>query len=97
MPAKPKTFLNEKGQVVITLPIAGTEVTLRQPKGRDLKAIELASQASDKTNIGVMMQILSLLAVAPKLDIETIEDMDAEDITALGEALTNFRIFSKMA
>lgn len=95
--SKVKTSVNEKGQVIVELPVSGSEVTLRSPKGRDIKAIELAGQAGDTTNIGTMMTIVSFLAVEPKLSIEDLDDMDAEDVAALGEALSNFRIFSAMA
>lgn len=95
--AKVKTALNERGQVIVTLPVSKTEVTLRPPKGRDIKAIELAGQAGDNTNVGTMMTIVSFLAVEPTLTLDELDDMDAEDVAALGEALGNFRIFSQMA
>lgn len=97
MSTKPKTALNELGQVIVTLPVSKMEVTLRPPKGRDIKAIELAGQSGEATNIGTMMTIISFLAVQPTLTIDQLDDMDAEDVTALGEALGNFRIFSNMA
>lgn len=92
----PKTAIDEKGQVILTLPVSKTEVTLRPPKGKDIKAIELASQAGDTTNIGTMMLVVSFLAVKPKLTIDEMDEMDAEDVAALGEALGNFRLFSQM-
>ncbi len=91
-----KAMLNEKGQVIVKLPSSGIEVTLRQPKGRDLKAMELASNAADKTAIGTMMMIISLLAVKPSMTLEEVEDLDADDVKELGDALANFRVFSTM-
>ena len=87
-----KAMLNEKGQVIVTLS-EGTQVTLRQPKGRDLKAIELSATATDKTSVGTMMLIVSLLSVEPKLTLDEVEDMEAEDIKLLGDALSNFSVF----
>lgn len=90
-----KVRVNEKGQVVLTLPVSGTVVTLRPPKGKDLKALEVASRQDDSTNTGMMMTMASLLAVTPVLSLEDVEDMDAEDVSALGVALGNFRAFHK--
>ena len=87
-----KAMLNERGQVIVTLS-EGTQVTLRQPKGRDLKAIELSATATDKTSVGTMMLIVSLLSVEPKLTLDEVEDMEAEDIKLLGDALSNFSVF----
>lgn len=96
MTTKNKVFTNEKGYVIVTLPSDKTEVTLRSPKGKDLKAIELAAQV-DSSSIGTMMTIVSLLAVEPKLSIDDLDEMEAIDISALGEALTMFPVFSSMA
>ena len=85
-------MLNERGQVIVTLS-NGTQVTLRQPKGRDLKAIETSATATDKTSVGTMMLIVSLLSVEPKLTLDEVEDMEAEDIKLLGDALSNFSVF----
>ena len=87
-----KAMLNEKGQVIVTLS-GGNQVTLRQPKGRDLKAMELSATATDKTSVGTMMLIVSLLSVEPKLTLDEVEDMEAEDIKLLGDALSNFSVF----
>lgn len=87
-----KAMLNERGQVIVTLS-GGNQVTLRQPKGRDLKAMELSATATDKTSVGTMMLIVSLLSVEPKLTLDEVEDMEAEDIKLLGDALSNFSVF----
>ena len=91
-----KVFVNEKGNAVMTLPYSKTEVTLRRPTGKDIKAIEQASQV-DSSSIGTMMMIISLLSLQPKLSLEETENLDAEDITALGKALECFSVFSNMA
>ena len=87
-----KAMLNERGQVIVTLS-GGNQVTLRQPKGRDIKAMELSATATDKTSVGTMMLIVSLLSVEPKLTLDEVEDMEAEDIKLLGDALSNFSVF----
>lgn len=92
-----KIQTNEKGQTIVKLPTSGTEVILRQPKGKDLKAIEVATKATEATNIGVLMLIASLLAVSPEMSLEEVEDLDAEDVEVLGEAIGNFRAFNKLA
>lgn len=96
MPDKtPKVFTNEDGSISLTLPVAKTEVTLRSPKGRDIKAMELASSAEGATNTSTLFVLISHLAIAPKLSIEDIEDLDAEDVFALGEAVASFRALRK--
>ena len=87
-----KAMLNERGQVIVTLS-GGNQVTLRQPKGRDLREMELSANAPDKTSVGTMMLIVSLLSVEPKLTLDEVEDMEAEDIKLLGDALSNFSVF----
>lgn len=86
-----KVLTNEKGQAIVKLPVDGREVTLRSPKGKDLKALEVASKKEDATNTGIMMILIAQLAVSPELTVEDVEDLDAEDIMALGVALSSFR------
>lgn len=90
-----KVQTKENGYIVVSLPASGVKVSLRPPKGKDLKAIDIASRAEDASNVGLMMLIGSLLAVEPVLSLEEIEDMDAEDVAALGVALGNFRALRK--
>lgn len=90
-----KVLKNDKGHLLVTLPVAGTRVSLRPPKGRDLKAIEVASQQPGMTNTGMMMELVALLSVEPALTVDDVEDMDAEDVAALGVALGNFRALRK--
>ena len=90
-----KAMLNEKGQAVVTLS-DGLRVKLRAPKGRDLKLMEIANNAADNSQVGTMMLVISLLTVEPKLTLDQVEDLDGEDVKALGDALSNFRIFSNL-
>lgn len=90
-----KVQTKENGYIVLTLPVSGVKVSLRPPKGKDLKAIDIASKVEDASNVGIMMLIASLLAVEPVMSLEGIEDMDAEDVAALGVALGNFRALRK--
>lgn len=92
-----KLKVNEKGQVILSLPVAGTQVILRTPKGKDLKALELASKQPDATSVGTMMTLASLLSVSPELSVDDIEELDSEDVAALGLALGSFRAFAKSA
>lgn len=95
-----KTYTNEKGHVIVSLPVEGVEVAFRSPKGKDLKAIELASKADDATNTGIMMMLIESLCVKfgdrSNITLDQVEDMDAEDVAAMGAALSNFRAFGKL-
>lgn len=88
--------VNEKGQVITVLPASGTQVRLRTPKGKDLKAIELASSAVGATSSGTMMLLASLLCVEPELTLEEVEDMEVDDILRLGECLNAFPSLSRL-
>lgn len=92
-----KVYTNEQGHLEVTLPIAKTLVTLRQPKGKDLKAIEIASNAGNNTNVGLMLYIASLLITTKGYDLDAVEDLDAEDVEAIGSAIATFRVFNKTA
>ena len=95
-----KPYTNEKGQVVVKLPVAGVEVAFRSPKGKDLKAIELASKADDATNTGIMMMLMESLCVKfsdrSGITLEEVEDLDAEDVAVMGAALSSFRAFHNL-
>lgn len=85
-------FQNDKREVIATLPIAGKEVRLKPPTGKDMKTIELRTQG-ETTTLGVVMTAASVLS---GLDVQDIEDMDAEDVGVLSDALMLFPIFSKL-
>lgn len=99
--SKLKVYTNEKGHSVVNLPVAGVELAFRSPKGKDLKHLELASKADDATNVGMMLLLASMLCVkygaASGLSIEDAENMDADDVLALGEALSSFRAFRNLS
>lgn len=88
--------INEKGQVLTKLPTSGIEVKLRQPKGKDLKAIEQASNAVGASNAGTMMLLISLLAVEPVMSLEEVEELELSDIMRLGECLESFQSLRNM-
>lgn len=90
-----KVITNEKGELTLTLPVSGIKAKLRSPKGRDMKALEIASKQPDATNVGMMMVLASMLLVEPQMTSEEVEDLDTEDVEALGVALGNFRAFRK--
>lgn len=81
----------ETGDLLVALPFAKTEVTLRRPKGRDMEAIELAARDRG-TNTGVLMVALSVLS---GLEADAVANLDAEDLEVLGSALEHFPLFSK--
>lgn len=94
-----KTYINEKGNKVVKLPVSGQEIELRSPKGRDLKQIELMSADTSVGQIGIAMALTVSLAVSKvdqePLNLEALDDMDAEDFLALSEAVSSFRVFSR--
>jgi hypothetical protein len=72
----------------ITLPISGIKAEVRRAKGRDvIQASRVIDDKDNKYELG-----LSLIARVTKVDgapmtFEDIQDLDQEDITALGEAM----------
>ena len=91
-----KVRINEQGQAVVTLPQKGITVKLRQPKGKDLVAMELAAKEPDMTNVGIAMRLITILTLEPKLTYEEVEDLDAEDVVTLAEVLKTFRGLGKL-
>jgi Phage tail assembly chaperone proteins, E, or 41 or 14 len=93
MPAKPKTIIrtSETGSKVVELPISKSTVELRRPKGKDLVAIgDLAKSGANQ--VAVMFHAVSMLSGT--LSYEALEDLDGEDILALGEGLSSFPVLS---
>lgn len=88
------TRVNEKGQAVVELPISLEVLTFRTPKGRDLKGIEIAAKTED-TNVGALIQMAALLSVESK-DTEYFEDLDADDLLEVANALASFRSIRKL-
>jgi hypothetical protein len=88
------TRVNEKGQAVVELPISQKVLTFRTPKGRDLKAIEMAAK-TEETNVGALIQMASLLSVDSKAP-EYFDDLDADDLLEVANALASFRAIRKL-
>jgi hypothetical protein len=76
-------------QIALKYPVAHDgvtyrEVTLRRARGRDLLAITKASKEDD---IEAGFVAIALLADVPR---ELVDEMDADDVAALTEAVTAF-------
>lgn len=74
----PVLLKDAAGAVVETL----TELELRRLKGRDMRALDGAK--------GGGSIILSLLAASAGLPPSTIDQLDAEDVSAAGEVVAGF-------
>lgn len=59
-----------------------TDVTVRPPKGRDLRQLDRFP--------GKMGQSLALIGVLTGLTQDQVDDLDAEDVTGLGEIVAAF-------
>lgn len=62
---------------------AGTVIPLRRPKAKDMRVIDDHQEAP-------IASIIALIGKISKLDPLAIENLDAEDLTALGNALAAF-------
>ena len=89
--------IDEKGNAVVHLEQRNIPVKFRQPKGKDLVALELAAKDPEATNVGIMMRLITILSVEPKLTYEEVEELEAGDIVALAEVLKTFRGLGKLA
>lgn len=96
MNRKVKVLQNESGHNVFTLPVSGTEVTLRNPKGRDLLALEKFTKTEGLTNLEVVFWLATQLSVSPGFTQDQLLDLDAEDAMVLGGVIENFRAFSSI-
>lgn len=83
---------NESGNLVVTLPASKLEVELRHPKGKDLKAIDQYAKTATG-DVDMLFFMAVLLSVQPRLDTETLDEMDAQDVTELGRVIGNFPAF----
>ena len=63
-----------------------TEVTIRRPKVRDLRAIETARQP----DASEMDQGIAMAATLCDLPLDYMDDMDAGDFAAISEVITRF-------
>lgn len=62
------------------------EVTIRRPKVKDLRAME--ASARDKTS--QLDQGADMIAQLTGLPIEAVDELDAEDFTAISEVIAGF-------
>lgn len=62
------------------------EVTIRRPKVKDLRAIEVSSR--DRTS--QLDQGAEMLAKLTGLPIEAVDELDAQDFTAISEVIAGF-------
>lgn len=88
-----KVLQNDQGQYVFTLPASGTQVTLRNPKGKDLKALEAFSAtaiAGDSPNYDTGSWLVCQLSVEPTFNQAQIDELEGEDITALLSVVNTF-------
>lgn len=76
---------------VLIEPIEGNDgawidrVTVRRPKGRDLREMEEIVEAK-----GPGPATFAMIAALTGLTAEQVDDLDAEDIVVLGEIVSNF-------
>lgn len=94
-----KIMTNSDGETCIKLPISGTVLKFRQPKGKDLVKFEQLA-ASDNpdylTNSGAMAAMASHLCTNPDVSFDTMLDLDAVDFLAVGEVVNSFSFLSKL-
>lgn len=76
----------------IILPYSEAIYSLRDPKGKDLRS--LASMVKDKNEVESVYVLITHLA-EPKLTMEDLDMMDAEDVTTLMTAIKSLRAFSR--
>lgn len=63
-----------------------TEVTIRRPKVRDLRAMEKAREPGSTE----MDQGIAMAATLCDLPLEAMDEMDAADFASISEAITGF-------
>ena len=76
----------------IVLPYSNDVYTLREPNGKDLRL--LANMVKDKNEVESVYVLITYLA-SPALTMDDIDEMDAEDVTALMTAIKSKRAFSR--
>lgn len=62
-----------------------TEVTLRRPKGKELRKVDKLSEKD-----GALSASYQMIAWLSGLDFGDVDEMDGEDVVALSELVTNF-------
>lgn len=87
MPKKePNAVWNDQGLLEVTLPVSKQVITLRSPKGRDLKV--LSQLGATATPMDSVYKTLGLLSDG-KLTEAVLDDMDGYDLTTLGGVLNS--------
>lgn len=76
---------------IITLPYSGETYSLREPKGKDLR--ELANTLKGKNEVESVYVLIEALST-PSITVEQLDEMDAEDVTALMLAVKSKRAFN---
>lgn len=61
------------------------EVSVRRPKVKDLRAIEAASRGQSQLDQGA-----SMIAQLTGLPVEAVDELDAQDFTAISEVIAGF-------
>lgn len=82
--------ISSTGEVILKLS-NGDTLTLRPPKGKDVREMERASNMSDVTNSDVAVRLLTLLSGK---DEDYFWELDANDFAEAIEAFKSFRLFS---
>lgn len=88
-----KVLQDDRGYYVFTLPASGQQVTLRNPKGKDLKALEAYTAIASKSespNYDTGCWLICQLAVEPQYTLAQVDDLEGEDITALMSVVNTF-------
>lgn len=83
--------INEQGHSVVTLPVSKKTLAFRSPKGKDVRTLEQVI-SSGSTNTEAMYRLATMLST-DKLTEADLDDMDAEDLFAIGGVLKSFRVF----
>ena len=94
-----KAKTNEKGQVTLTLTISGVNVLLNPPKTKHLKAIQVAANQADATDVGLAQVMVQLLTDKwgdrPTVTMDDLDDLDPRDFMEVASALDNFPAMAK--
>lgn len=94
-----KVMTNAEGHICIKLPVCGTILKFRQPKGRDLVNFEqlaLSDKVEYQTNTGTMAAIAAQLSVSIDVTFDTLLDLDAVDFLAVGDVVNSFSFLSQL-
>lgn len=91
---KLKVLQNEHGEHVFNLPVSGEQIRLRNPKGKDLRAIDSKLKGQELGGIELTYFLAQQLCTSHDLSEAKLDDMDGEDLVALAGVINSFRAFS---